>query len=549
MIRSFIKRKLQYKKELKVIREFHLLSETERKNQREKIWVKPPLITLIIPLYNTPQEFLEELLQSVEKQTYIFWEICFADGSDDNHKYVSDICERYAQKDSRIVYKKLDKNEGIVGNTNQCLKMSKGDYIGLVDHDDLLSPSALYEVALAIQDGADFIYTDEMKFQNFIENSIDIVCKNDFGKDELRSHNYICHFVVFKKSLLNGLDELYRTKCEGSQDYDMVLRLTEKAKKIVHIPKILYYWRVHKGSVSMNLSVKQYAVEAAKRAISDQLVRSGEQGKVDCNLPYETIYRVKYKLKEKPLISILVYGDLQENQLIEYIHKLVERTKYRPLEIITDKGEVRLDDDEIYISSLLKECGKYEWFNLASKLCHGKYYICLSQSCLPLSEKWIEELLMFAQRQDVGVVGAYIKYKDSRTYFAGAELDKGLDSGIYLINFNRPGCDQGYEANMKHVRNTTILTSVCMMISKEKFLKLKGFDISMESCADADFCLRSRQEGWWNVWTCFAEMLYYRDNVKEDHWKKNQQFRNRWNDELTQGFGNLHPLLKRLGKL
>ena len=549
MIRSFIKRKIQYKKELKVIRRFHLLSEAERERQKERVWVNPPLISLITPLYNTPKAFLEELLQSVQNQTYIFWELCLADGSDDTHKYVGEICRRYAEQDSRIIYRKLDKNEGIVGNTNQCLTMARGDYIGLVDHDDLLSPSALYEVASAAQNGADFIYTDEMKFQDSIENSVDIVCKNGFGKDELRSHNYICHLTVFKKSLLDDLDELYRIECEGSQDYDMVLRLTEKAGKIVHIPKILYYWRVHQGSVALDLSVKHYAVEAAKRAIAGQLVRSSEQGKVNCNLPYETIYRIKYELKERPLISILVSGDLNKDQAVKYIQELIDRTDYRPLELIIDKKELGVEDDEICISTLSRECGKYEWFNCAAELCHGQYYICLSENCLPRNRKWIEELLMFAQRRDVGVVGAYIKYKDNRIYFAGAVLDKDANSGIYPVNFNRVDSDQGYEANMKYVRNTTILTSICMMISKEIFIELDGFDVLMDSCADADLCLRSRRQGWWNVWTCFADMFYNKKDPITKQWKKNEKFTTRWKDEIEQGDGNYHPLLKRLRKL
>lgn len=286
-----IRNQQRQKEELKIIRKYHLIEDDERNRQREEVFDQNIKISVITPLYNTPENYLIQLIESVLNQTYTNWELCLADGSDAEHAVVRTICQQYAEKDARIVYRKLDKNEGIVGNTNRAIHYATGDYLGLLDHDDILHESALYECAKRIRDGADFIFTDEMKFRESIEDSSDIVCKSGFGKDELRSHNYICHFVVFARKLLDGMSELYRKECEGSQDYDMVLRLTEKAEKIVHVPKILYYWRVHAGSVSMDLSVKQYAVDAAKKAISNHLERTKEYGQVECNLPYQTIYR------------------------------------------------------------------------------------------------------------------------------------------------------------------------------------------------------------------------------------------------------------------
>ena len=287
--------------------QMHLISPQERERQKNTTFVNPVKFSILTPLYNTPELFLRELITSLQAQTYPNWELCLADGSDEEHAYVGQICREIAEQDPRIVYSVLEKNGGISENTNACIALSSGEYFGLLDHDDVLHESALYEVMCAIeQKGADFIYTDEMKFRDMPESSTDIVCKNGFGKDELRSHNYICHFVVFKKSLLEGMAELYRSECEGSQDYDMVLRLTEKAEHIVHIPKILYYWRVHEGSVSMNLAGKQYAVDSAKQALGDQLKRTGELGKVACNLPYETIYRISYNIRKNPLVSVIL---------------------------------------------------------------------------------------------------------------------------------------------------------------------------------------------------------------------------------------------------
>ena len=384
-IQNYVNKEATLKKELKIIRDYHLINEEERKQQKEFKFECEEKISIITPLYNTPKDFLIQLIDSVEKQTYSNWELCLADGSDLDHEYVREICMKYMEADNRIIYKKLEENEGIVGNTNKAIQMATGTYLGLLDHDDILHESALYECMKEIQNSADFIYTDEMKFEKKIEDSIDIVCKSGFGKDELRSHNYICHFVAFKKQLLDNMTEFYRREYEGSQDYDMVLRLTEKAEKIVHIPKILYYWRVHAGSVAQNLSVKQYAVDAAIKAISDQLKRSGEKGTVKCNLPYETIYRIEYEVPQTPVVSLCLWTEEKIDYQV-YIKELLKKTSYRPLEIITT-AEMSFDYDEeqIQIITLRKNDYKnrYEWFENARKSMTGQYEVYMNCECIP----------------------------------------------------------------------------------------------------------------------------------------------------------------------
>ena len=524
-------RKRRIEEEQKRIRQYHVPGGEDLEQQRQTVWQESPLMSIIVPLYNTPKDFLKQMIESVQSQTYSNWELCLADGSDDAHDYVEEVCNTYAKNDSRIVYHRLVKNEGIVGNTNCCIDLASGEYLGLLDHDDILHPSALYEVAKAIEKSADFIYTDEMKFRDMPESSTDIVCKNGFGKDELRSHNYICHFVVFKKSLLEGMAELYRSECEGSQDYDMVLRLTEKAEHIVHIPKILYYWRVHEGSVSMNLAGKQYAVDSAKQALGDQLKRTGELGKVACNLPYETIYRISYNIRKNPLVSVILKGNNRKTDLSSYVKNLLERTTYRPLEIVCAGL-----DEAIF-------CGNGVIF---SEKASGEYFIFLTDDCLPLTDMWIEEMLMYAQREDVGCVGPWILYRNHTTCFAGAVLDSQEPSGIHLINRGMPEDEQGYEANMRHVRNTTILTGRCLMIARKRFSELGGFDSEMKGFRDADLCLKSRDAGYWNVWTCFAKIESGRSPGKDVLWKESDVFRKKWSERLRQEDEFYHPLLKAL---
>lgn len=536
---------------LETIRKYYLINERTRERQVKTRFAYEKRISIITPLYNTPQEYLVQLIESLLKQTYGKWELCLADGSDDEHSYVREICSEYMKKDARIIYKKLDHNEGIVGNTNQAIQLATGEYYGLLDHDDILHESALFECMRAIQSGADFVYTDEMKFENDIRNSVDIVCKSDFGKDELRSHNYICHFVVFNRSLLNGMSELYRKECEGSQDYDMVLRLTEKAQKIVHIPKILYYWRVHAGSVAMNLSVKQYAVDAAKRAIADQLWRNGEQGSVSCNLPYETIYRMNYKIPEGKLITICLWGE-EKKELQENVRDLIEHTKYRPLEIlIPSERTLNIKEEDVKVVSLGKReiKNRYQWFEEARGIANGEYLVYLNYECKPVAEDWVEELLMYAQRPDVGVVGTNIIHGDHQIYFAGGVLDQDASAGIHVINYNLSEQDQGYEANMRHVRNTSILSSLCLMISRNQLEGLGGFRTDLGDCGDADLCLRGKEQKLWNVWNCFAKMYYNGEEEIQDYWADNEKFQQDWKSRIIEGDGYYHPLLKRLGKM
>lgn len=575
-VKEYCGRKEEQRILLDIVQKYHLITEEERKIQKNTKFAYMPCISIITPLYNTPIGFLEQLIKSVQEQTYHNWELCLADGSDKGHVEVEELCRKYAKKDIRIKYKKLEKNDGIVGNTNQAVEMSSGEYCGMLDHDDLLHESALYECVSQIQKKADFIYTDEMRFSEEPSMSTDIICKSGFGKDELRSHNYICHFVVFKKSLLEGMNELYRKECEGSQDYDMVLRLTERAEKVIHIPKILYYWRVHSGSVSMDLSVKQYAVEAAKRAISGQLKREKEEGIVECNLPYETIYRIRYKLsecseKEKvdnnklcgSCISICLWGEETDERNIEswkrQIDKIVKKTTYRPLKIIIPVNETReiaeqcltgiSEKNQIRIACCAKkkEEGWYTWIKKAAKKENSAYRICLNYWCEPENPGWVEEMLMYAQRKDVGVVGAKILNRKEEVIFGGGVLDE--KEGIHVINHGLPDKEQGYEANMRYVRNTSILTGLCMMISEHVAAGLGDFKETMADFADADLCMESKKSGLWNVWDCFVSIRYTGNKEMQEYWKDGKKWQEKWKDEIRQGDEYYHPLLKELKKV
>ena len=246
--------------------------EARRKEEEGTVFSRDLKISVLVPLYNTPERFLREMIDSVRGQTYRNWELCLADGSDEKHTEVGEICREYQREDSRIVYQKIEKNLGISGNTNVCFSMAKGDFIGLFDHDDVMHPSLLYECMKVIcEKGADYVYTDEATFTSpNLDDLIVLHFKPDYSPDNLRANNYICHFSVFDEKLLEKTG-LFRPAYDGSQDHDMILRLTEEAKNVQHIPKILYYWRSHPNSVAADINAKTYAIDAAKRAVHDHM--------------------------------------------------------------------------------------------------------------------------------------------------------------------------------------------------------------------------------------------------------------------------------------
>lgn len=254
--------------------------------------------SILVPLYNTPEAFLREMLASVLLQTYRNWELCIADGSDGAHPYTQGICGGLAAADRRVKYVKLERNLGISGNTNACLELAAGDYVSLFDHDDLLHPSALYETAKAVRGcGAELVYTDEAAFRSPDLHDIAFIhFKRDFSQELLESINYICHFTSFKRSLLEGLR--FDPECDGAQDFDIILKVTERTRKVAHVKKCLYYWRASPASTAGGASAKPYTTEAGKRALEKHFGRTGEDAVV-CPAEHPNQYRIRYADRNK----------------------------------------------------------------------------------------------------------------------------------------------------------------------------------------------------------------------------------------------------------
>ncbi len=558
--------KLQQKKKMKNYGTESFPTEEEAKAQREAKFERMVKVSVLVPLWNTPKDFLCEMIESVMNQTYENWELCLADGSDAEHAYVGEVCKEYqAKANGRIVYQKLEKNEGISGNTNQCYKLATGEFIGLFDHDDLLHPSVLYEYVKAINErGADYLYCDEITFHNGDINKMLVMhFKPDYALDTLRANNYICHFSVFARELLEGT-ELFRTSFDGSQDHDMILRLTDRAKNVVHIPKVLYYWRSHAGSVASGIGAKPYAIEAAKGAVADHLRQHGlDNFQIISTRACETIFRIRYEVLGCPRISIVIANKDHAEDLKRCVDSIMERSTYSNYEIIIVENNSTTEE----IEKLYKEYqDKYSFIkvvrfegafnysavnNLGVKHAEGEYILLLNNDTEVITPGWMEELLMYAQREDVGAVGAKLLYADRTIQHAGVILKLGAHRTAGHGHYKQPDSKLGYMGRLCYAQNVSAVTGACLLVKKAVFEQVGGLEESFQiSLNDVDFCLKLRELGYLNVWTPFAE-LYHHESISrglddkgekaERYNKESEAFRTKWKEVLEQGDPYYNP--------
>lgn len=499
-------------------------SPEEIKRQKETKFSKNITISILVPLYNTPEKFLRDMIESCINQTYDGWQLCLADGSDKEHGDVARIVKEYADKDKRITYEKLEKNLGISGNTNACMKMAKGEYIGLFDHDDILHPEALYHYMKAIcEEKADYIYCDEVTFVgDNIDDMVTLHFKPDFSPDNLCANNYICHFSVFSKELMPEGEDLFRTRYDGSQDHDAILRLTSRAKHIVHVPKMLYYWRAHQGSVAADINAKTYAIDAAKNAVKDYLTGLGRKVvEIQSTRAFATIFRVVYEIDITSKISIIIPNADHVDDLRQCIDSIFTKSTYQNYEIIVVENNSKDQATFDYYEEIKKNdkvrVVKYEGeFNYA-KVCNfgvtfasGDYLVLLNNDTKVRTLDWMQELLMFAQREDVGAVGGKLFNADDSIQHAGVILGLGAH-GVAGHSFYNHGCTEiGYMGRLCYVQDVSAVTGACLMVKKKHYKEVGGLDETFAvSLNDIDFCLRLRKKGYYNVFTPFAELYHY----------------------------------------
>ena len=538
-------------------------SPEEARAQRETVFPRKVKYSILVPLYNTPEKFLADMLDCVQAQTYENWELCLADGSDREHAYVGDMCRNRAEKDGRIVYHTLDRNYGISGNTNECLKLATGDYIALFDHDDILHPSVLYEYTKVINEtGADYLYCDEITFEgDSVDHMIVLHFKPDFAIDNLRGNNYICHFSAFSRELLDEAG-VFRSAYDGSQDHDMILRLTAKAQKVYHVPKALYYWRSHKASVAQDINAKTYAVDAAKRAVHDHILEVyGMDAKVESTRAFPTIFRIRYPLMEKPLVSIVIPNKDHMEDLSRCVESILQKSSYPSYEIIVVENNSETKEMIDYYKVLehhenirvVKYEGDFNYSrinNFGVSFAKGKYVLLLNNDMKVITREWMEELLMYAQRPDVAAVGGKLYYADNSIQHAGIVIGLGAHRAAGHTHYKDDKMHLGYMGRLCYAQDVTAVTGACLLVGRQQYDEVGGLDEAFSvAFNDVDFCLKLRRAGYLNVFTPFCELFHYESKsrgMEEGEKLKRFQnevalFREKWKAELEAGDPYFNP--------
>ena len=536
------------------------VSQEELEKQKKKVFVYAPKISILVPVYNTPQVFLKQMIQSVRKQTYANWELCIANANPDNDE-VKQILEICTKKDDRIKVVNVPENEGIAQNTNRALDIATGEFIGLLDHDDLLEENALYEIVSCLnkKKETDVLYTDEDKVTTDLDEYFSPNFKPDFNLDMLRANNYICHFFVAKKELIEKVGG-FRAEYNGAQDYDLILRCTEQAQNVAHIAKILYHWRVHKESTADNPLSKMYAYEAGKKAIEGHLARCHTDGEVlqTDNLGF---YRVKYPVKGKPLVSILIPNKDQVDTLDKCLRSIEERTDYDNYEIIIIENNSteqktfdyynQICNDKIRVVYWKKEFNYSAINNFGVDQAKGEYLLLLNNDMEVISRDWMSELLGHCQRPEVGAVGARLYYPDDTVQHAGIIIGIGGVAGSVFVGMKR-----GYTGYMHRAaiqQDLSAVTAACMMIKRSVFEEAGRLEEQLKvAFNDVDLCLKIRKNGYLIVYDPYVELYHYESKTRgaEDTKEKVRRFQSEieymrchWIDILKNGDPAYNPNL------
>lgn len=534
--------------------EQYIPTREELEKQRKKKWNYGPKISIIVPAYKTPEAFLRQMMDSLLAQTYANWELCIANASpeDASMEYV---LKEYAKKDSRILWKKLEENKGIAENTNEAFAMATGEFAGLLDHDDLLAPNALYEVAKALETEPDIdvLYTDEDKVRgDEVLEHFQPHLKPDFNIDLLRSNNYICHFFVVRKSLLEKTGG-FRREYDGAQDYDFIFRCTQAAGKIHHIPEILYHWRTHQSSTADNPESKLYAFEAGKRAIEENLRQNGLIGEVSHTKDYG-FYRVKYPVQGEPLVSIIIPNKDAKEDLEKCIRSILEKSSYTNYEILivenNSTGEEIFsyykelsENSKIRLLRWKREFNYSAINNYGAKKAKGDYLLFLNNDTEVISPDWIEEMLGFCQRPDTGIVGARLYFGNNTVQHAGTVIGIGGIAGHMFTDMPRER--SGYMHKAAIIQDLSAVTAACMLVKRQVFDEVQGFEEQLSvAFNDVDFCLRVREKQYLVVYDPYVELYHYESKSRgaEDSKEKVRRFQSeiefmrcRWETLLKKG--------------
>ena len=529
----------------------------ELEEQRKKTFRDGPVFSVVVPCFRTPERYLREMIGSVLDQTYSGLELCLVNASPED-EHLCRVLEEYSAKDSRVKVLTLEKNLGIAGNTQQGIDAAKGDYIALLDHDDLLSPAALYQMAFYLQKHpkTGLLYTDEDKITEDSGEHFQPHLKPDYNPDLLRSNNYICHFLAVRAEVAAKAGPV-SAEYDGAQDHEWIFRCIHAAREmeleVGHVPEILYHWRTHAASTADNPMSKQYAYEAGRRAIEADLKRSGTPGTVVLRKD-PGFYRVLYPVREPSLISIIIPNKDEKDTLEKCLRSIREKSTYHNYEILVVENNsttreifdyYRQIDGKDHVRVLYWD-GPFNYSainNFGFAHASGDYILCLNNDMEVITPGWLEEMLGVCQRPEVGITGAKLIYPDNTIQHAGIVIGIGGIAGSMFVGMNR--AYSGYLHKADLMQDLSAVTAACMMVRASLWRELGGFEEKLSvAFNDVDFCLRVREAGYLVVYDPYVQLYHYesKSRGKEDTKEKVRRFQNeieyirsRWTKLLREG--------------
>ena len=536
-IRNLYQRKVTYKSWFKLTK----ASKEELIKQKEYKWAEEaPLFSIVVPLYRTPKGYLKELIESIEAQTYVKWELCMADGSPDNKLEM--FVKSY--QDERIKYRYIGENLGISGNTNKAVEMATGDFIVLCDHDDLITPDALFEFAKEIvaDSEVDSIYSDEDKIDEKSYDVFDPSFKPDFNIDMLRSQNYICHLYGVRRELVEKYG-MFNSEYDGAQDYDFILRMSEHSRKIAHVAKILYHWRTHQGSTALNPESKMYAYDAGARAIGAHYARVLPEIQIERIENGYTLgmYHTVFKFNEYPLISVIIPNKDHTDDLDKAIRSMIEKGTWPNLEFIVVENNSTEEKTWEYYKKIEKEYSQVKVvyydgiFNYAKinnfgvRHARGEYYLFMNNDVELIEPDSLKEMMGYGQRNDVGAVGCRLLYEDNTLQHAGVIVG---EIGVAEHIFKKQIEGMTYHARAMLTQDMSAVTAAVMLVKKEVFEKVEGFDERFAvAFNDIDICMKIREDKKLIVYAPYACFHHYESKSRgaEDTPEKIERFINEVN--------------------
>lgn len=533
--------------------EAYIPDEKELERQRKHHFDYEPLISVAVPAFRTPEKFLIQMIESLLAQTYRNWELCIANGSPEDEA-MKRVLQEYTGRDSRIRVCDLTENKGIAGNTNAALEMARGEFVGLLDHDDLLAPNGLFEVAAALdRDRAlDAVYTDEDKVTTELDEHFQPHLKPDFNLDLLRSNNYICHFFVVRRSIVEKTGG-FRQEFDGAQDHDFIFRCVETAGRVGHVPEILYHWRTHKASTADNPASKMYAFDAGKRAIEAHLRRTGVSGTVSHTQDLG-FFRVQYPVQGEPLVSVIIPNKDEKDTLKACIESIREKTEYKNYEIIIVENNSTTDgifqyykelskDPRIRLLRWKKEFNYSAINNYGVRHAKGEYLLFLNNDVKIITPGWMKEMLGVCQRPEVGAVGVKLIYPDNTIQHGGCVIGIGGIAGHMFVDM--PANRTGYLHKASLLQDMSAVTAACMMMKRSAFEEAEGFTEKLSvAFNDVDLCLKVRRSGKLIVYDPYVQLYHMESKSRgaEDSTEKVRRFqeeieymRCQWIDILKKG--------------